>query len=241
METRRWWTSSWEVADIAHEWLGLKWSELRLVVRGVMVIAWAITNLQKWLGLGHGLASLAQVGLWGFRDERRGEDGSILFDIRTRELQWSIYSLYMRRWKWGDDWEGRWATYSTKVKLRMSKYLLSWDQGRVGLGIRSLNVKGKDARDVRQTGTYECWVDARTKNYLNTVGMRRRRTLTKGEQVVSVLALLACLLGFCWKSCTRSCPFVCNCVGVVCIFGRRESWVVAVVTPGVYIRFIQDL
>ena len=32
-------------------------------------------------GLGHGLASLARVGPLVFRDERRGESGSILFDI----------------------------------------------------------------------------------------------------------------------------------------------------------------
>ena len=68
-----------------------------LVVRGVMAIARAITDLQGGLGLGRDLASLARVGPWGFRDEWRGEDGSILFNIRTRELQWSIYSLYMRR------------------------------------------------------------------------------------------------------------------------------------------------
>ena len=65
----------------------------------MMVIVRVITNLQKGLGLGHNLASLAQVRLWGFRGERRGEDGSILFDIQTRELQQSIYSLYTRRRK----------------------------------------------------------------------------------------------------------------------------------------------
>ena len=156
--------------------VGVEAKRVALVVGGVMAITWATTDLQKWLGLGHGLASLAQVGLWGFRDERRGEGGSILFDIRTRELKWSIYSLNMRRWTWGNDREGGRAMYSMKAKLRMSKYLLSWDRGWVGPGIRSLNIKAKDARDVRWTGTYECWVDARTKNYLNTVGMRRRRT-----------------------------------------------------------------
>ena len=115
----------------------------------------------------------------------------------------------------------------------MSKYLLSQDRGQVGPGIRSLNIKGKDTRDIRQTGTYECWVDVRTKNYLNTVGTRRRQTLTKRGQVVSVLALLACSLGFCWEGCTHSRPFACNCVGVVCVFGRCELRVVAVVTLSV--------
>ena len=56
----------------------------------------------------------------------------------------------------GDDRGGRRAVYSMKATLRMSKYLLSRDRGRVGPGIRSLIVKGKDVRDVRQTGTYEC-------------------------------------------------------------------------------------
>ena len=60
--------------------------------------------------------------------EQRGKDGSILFDIRTRELQWSIYSLYTRRRKQGNDQGDRQATYSMKAKLQMSKYLLSQDQ-----------------------------------------------------------------------------------------------------------------
>ena len=54
------------------------------MVRGVMVIARAITNLQGGLGLVRDLASLARVGLWGFRGEQRGKDGSILFDIQTK-------------------------------------------------------------------------------------------------------------------------------------------------------------
>ena len=87
--------------------------------------------------------SLARVGLLAFRDEWRGESGSILFDIRTNELQRSMYNLYTRGRAQGDDWEGGRTAYSTKAKLRMSKTLLSRDQGRVGLGIRSLIVKGK--------------------------------------------------------------------------------------------------
>ena len=77
--------------------------------------------------------------------EASGEarNGSILFDIRTKELQRSIYSLYTRGQTRGNDQEGGRAAYSTKAKLRMSKYLLSRDRGRVGPGIRSLNVKGK--------------------------------------------------------------------------------------------------
>ena len=82
----------------------------------------------------------------------------------------------MRRQKQGDDREGRQAAYSMKAKLQMSKYLLSQDRGQVGPGIRSLNIKGKDMRDVRRVGTYECQCDTRTKNYLNTVSTRRRRT-----------------------------------------------------------------
>ena len=46
-----------------------------------MVIMRAITDQQRRLGLGRGLASLARVGLLGFRGEQRGENGSILFDI----------------------------------------------------------------------------------------------------------------------------------------------------------------
>ena len=46
-----------------------------------MAIVRAITNQQRGLGLGCGLASLAQVGPLGFRGKRRGESGSILFDI----------------------------------------------------------------------------------------------------------------------------------------------------------------
>ena len=61
-----------------------------------MVIAQAITDQQRRLGLGHGLASLARVGPLGFKGERRGENGSILLDIQTKELQQSIYSLYTR-------------------------------------------------------------------------------------------------------------------------------------------------
>ena len=77
--------------------------------------------------------------------EASGEarNGSILFNIRTKELQRSIYSLYTRGRMRGDDQEGGRAVYSTKAKLWMSKYLLSRDQGQVGPGIRSLNVKGK--------------------------------------------------------------------------------------------------
>ena len=46
-----------------------------------MAIARVITDQQRRLGLGRGLAPLAQVRPLGFRGERRGENGSILFDI----------------------------------------------------------------------------------------------------------------------------------------------------------------
>ena len=77
-----------------------------------MAIVRAITDQQRGLGLGRSLVSLARVRLLGFRGKRRGESGSILFDIQTRELQRSMYNLYMR---------GQ-AAYSTKAKLWMSKY-----------------------------------------------------------------------------------------------------------------------
>ena len=65
----------------------------------MMVIVRVITNLQKGLGLGHDLVSLARVGLWSFRGKQRGEDRSILFDIQTRELQQSIYSFLYEEMK----------------------------------------------------------------------------------------------------------------------------------------------
>ena len=87
-----------------------------------MAIVRVITDQQRGLGLGRGLASLARVGPLGFRGEQRGKSGSILFNIRTGELQQGIYNLYMRGRVRGDDQEGGRATYSTKAKLRMSKY-----------------------------------------------------------------------------------------------------------------------
>ena len=58
----------------------------------------------------------------------------------------------------------------------MSKYLQRQDQGQVGSVIRSLNVNSKGMRDIRQAGTYECQDEARTKEYLNTVGTEGRWT-----------------------------------------------------------------
>ena len=87
-----------------------------------MAIAQVITNQQRRPGLGRSLASLARVGPLGFRGKQRGENGSILFDIQTKELQRSIYSLYTRDRTRGDDREGGRAVYSTKAKLRTSKY-----------------------------------------------------------------------------------------------------------------------
>ena len=85
-----------------------------------MAIVRAITDQQRRLGLERGLASLARVGLLGFRGEQRGENGSILFDIRTKELQRSIYSLYTRGGMKGNVRDG--GPYSTKARLRTSKY-----------------------------------------------------------------------------------------------------------------------
>ena len=60
--------------------------------------------------------------------------------------------------------------------------------------------------------------------------------LTKIRQVASVLALLARSLGFCWGGCTCSRPLACTCVGFACVFGRRESRVVTVVTHDKFSR-----
>ena len=72
---------------------------------------------------------------------------------RETGVSYSIYELknyneistgYIREGETrGDDREGRRAVYSTKAKLRMSKYLLRRDRGRVDPGIKSLIVKSK--------------------------------------------------------------------------------------------------
>ena len=85
-------------------------------------------------------------------------------------------------------------------------------------------------RVVRRTGTYECQCGARTKNYLNTISTRRKTDLAKMGQVVSMFALLAHSLGFCWGDYTCSCPLACACTGLACILARHESRVVMVVT-----------
>ena len=55
-----------------------------------------------------------------------------------------ISTVYIREGETrGDDQEGGRAAYSTKAKLRMSKYLLRRDWGRVDPGIKSLIVKSK--------------------------------------------------------------------------------------------------
>ena len=56
---------------------------------------------------------------------------------------------------------------------------------------------------------------------------KARVDLTKIGQVASVLALLARSLGFCWGGLHL---LACTCVGFACVFGRRESRVVTVVT-----------
>ena len=80
----------------------------------------------------------------------------------------------------------------------MSKYLLCQNQGQVGLGIKSLNVKGKGVRDIRWMDTYECQYDARTKNYLNSISKYKvKMDLAKVGRLASALALLTRSLGFC--------------------------------------------
>ena len=59
---------------------------------------------------------------------------------------------------------------------------------------------------------------------------KARVGLTKMGQVVSVLALLARSLGFCWGG-LYSLAY--TCVGFACVFGRRKSRVVTVVTKSV--------
>ena len=58
---------------------------------------------------------------------------------------------------------------------------------------------------------------------------KARVDLTKIGQVASVLALLA-RWGSVGGDCTRSHPLASACVGFACVFGRRESRVVTVVT-----------
>ena len=71
-----------------------------------------------------------------FQRQVKRAEGSILFNIRTGELQVSNYKLYTRRGEQGDDWGGGRAAYSTRAKLQMRKDLQRWKWGRVSLGIR---------------------------------------------------------------------------------------------------------
>ena len=57
---------------------------------------------------------------------------------------------------------------------------------------------------------------------------KAKMDLTKIGQVASMLASLACSLGFCWGELHS---LACACVGFACIFGQRESRVVMVMTP----------
>ena len=65
---------------------------------------------------------------------------------------------------------------------------------------------------------------------------KARVDLTKIGQVASVLTLLARSLGFCWGGLHS---LACTCVGVVCVFGRRESRVVTVVTGPACILYVR--
>ena len=98
------------------------------------MIVQAITDQWKDLALDVVLCPLHQSGRGVSEASREARNGSILFNIQTKELQRSIYSLYMRGQTRGDDWEGGQAAYSTKAKLQMSKYLLMLGSGTSGSG-----------------------------------------------------------------------------------------------------------
>ena len=58
-----------------------------MVIRGVMATTQAITDLQMGLALNAILHPSHELGHEVFRGKQRGEKGSILFDIQTKELQ----------------------------------------------------------------------------------------------------------------------------------------------------------
>ena len=76
------------------------------------------------------------------RAERR--ETGVSYSIYELKSYNEISTVYIREGETrGDDREGGRAAYSTKAKLRMSKYLLRRDRGRVDPGIKSLIVKSK--------------------------------------------------------------------------------------------------
>ena len=68
------------------------------------------------------LRPLHKSGHWGSEASGETRNGSILFNIQTKELQRSMYNLYTRGRVRGDDREGGQTVYSMKARLRMSKY-----------------------------------------------------------------------------------------------------------------------
>ena len=80
------------------------------------------------------------------RFQRRAErrETGVSYSIYELKSYDGISTVYIRKGETrGDDQEGGRAAYSTKVKLRMSKYLLRRDRGQVDPGIKSLIVKSK--------------------------------------------------------------------------------------------------
>ena len=59
------------------------------------MIVRAITNLQKGLGLGCDLVSLARVGPWDSRGEQRDEDGSIVMVASFISSSYLITHIYL--------------------------------------------------------------------------------------------------------------------------------------------------
>ena len=74
----------------------------------------------------------------GFQRQAEGREAGVSYSIYELKSYNEISTAYIREGETrGDDQEGGRAAYSTKAKLRMSKYLLRRDRGRVGPGIMS--------------------------------------------------------------------------------------------------------
>ena len=101
-----------------------------VIIRGVVVIAWAITDLWVGLALDAVLHPLHESG--HEVSEVSGEAGSILFKIWTKDYKESIYRLYTRRGDWGNVWGSRQAAYSMRVGLQISKYFTKTGLGMSG-------------------------------------------------------------------------------------------------------------
>ena len=80
----------------------------------------------------------------GFQRRAEGREAGVSYLIYKLKSYNEISTAYIREDETrGDDREGGRAAYSTKAKLRLSKYLLRRDRGRVGPGIKSLIVKSQ--------------------------------------------------------------------------------------------------